>query len=124
MLLVSDENIQYKYKMRIVNLGDLGLEIITLGNHSQVNIGRIANGVLPITFWLDLMSAVEDALNVTVTGLNSIPSDLRRPNFRDLVILTHTVVSLRKNVKNVLDEDNHNPPVCFETSKSKPEPYK
>jgi len=75
---------------KIFAISGFTFQIFTRGNGSQISLESLKNVDLPTrTFWIDMQYKIEQLLNVLVIGMELRPSDLRKPNNRDILHIIH-----------------------------------
>lgn len=109
---MSSENVN-RHKVSTVKVGDYDLEVLTLGNGSQVNLIKYPK-YLPGTFWIDLQFEVESILGVRIFSMSlrprEIPSDnetilhiIHEPNNTNYALLHDKAASIPEDKKSQID---------------------
>lgn len=78
-----------KYIATLISLNGKKFTVLTIGNGSQIDIREIMDEVLPKGFWIDLQFKLEQVMGIKILGMELRPSDLRRPEYRNIVHVIH-----------------------------------
>lgn len=88
---MSSENV-YRHVPTKIKVGNLELEVLTLGNGSQIDLSNLMNATLPKTFWIDLQFEIEMILGVRVIDMAQRPfvDIIGQKTYKKILHIIHT----------------------------------
>lgn len=87
---IQNDPTYQRLMQNLLNLGNgLILNFVTLKTATQINLKPALNGPLPTIFYLDVLSAIERDFETKILNIALLPSDLRFPEKKDVLLVLH-----------------------------------